>query len=134
MLKKGIISYIIATVCTAIIGYIYTLFGHGVSSTAMTFMFIYPVIGCLIYIVINRLHYRVHRTYLTSFDRLSLLSHHLGILTLTVGSFLKGILDIAGTGSIYVGAFYLLGGILIFGSIGATLYKVKQHPTIVIKQ
>lgn len=126
-LKYGIINYGLAAIITAIIGYVYTLFGHGVSSRSMSFMFFYPILGGILYIILNRSHHFIHKTYLTAFDRIGLISLHLGILTVTTGSFIKGILDIAGTGSIYIGGFYIVAAVLICGSIGSTLYKMKQN-------
>jgi len=97
--KQGLIGYTIATVLLAVIGYVYTLFGHGVQSPAMSYMFMYPLLAALIY-----------RGLISSHERICLL---LASITFSLGSFLKGILDIAGTSSTYVFWFYVLGSGLI---------------------
>ncbi|MFA6809194.1 MAG: hypothetical protein WCR27_09415, partial [Eubacteriales bacterium] len=91
-------------------------------------MFIYPLIcGALIYFLIERLIPGVSkiRGY-----RLFYNVYNSGIATLTVGGFLKGILEIAGTSSTYivlfnvVGWLFVLVGLILLAS--CTLRYIRQ--------
>ena len=111
--KKTSITYLILTVVTVIIEKIYRLFGHGVTSPAMTWMFFYPLAGGLLIYLVSRTKIGiVDAERFRSFSNL----YHSGIATLTIGSFLKGVLVIAGTDSVYPPYFYIVGfGMVLFG-------------------
>lgn len=111
--KKTSITYLILTVVTVIIEKIYRLFGHGVTSPAMTWMFFYPLAGGLLIYLVSRTKIGiVDAERFRSFSNL----YHSGIATLAVASFLKGVLEIAGTDSVYLPYFYIVGfGMVIFG-------------------
>ena len=111
--KKTGITYLILTVVTVIIEKIYRLFGHGVTSPAMTWMFLYPLVGGLLIYLVSRTKIGiVDSERFRSFSNL----YHSGIATLTVASFLKGVLEIAGTDSVYLPYFYIVGfGMVLFG-------------------
>ena len=106
-LRKTIWVYIILSITAIAVDNIYALFGHGVQSATMTWMFLYPLMGGgLGYFLIERLiprivHARGYRLFYNLYNS--------GIATLTVGSFLKGILEIAGTSSPYTIGFYVTG-------------------------
>ena len=104
---------------------IYAIFGHGVRSDAMTWMFLYPLIGgTLFYLLIELLIPWINRLvgYRVFFN-----IYNSGIATLTTGSFLEGILDIAGTSSPYVTVFYAAGWLLIAsGLILLTMLAVNR--------
>ena len=96
--QKTGITYLIATVAMVILEKIYRLFGHGVTSPAMTWMFLFPLAGGLLIYLVNRAKVDIEDAErLRSFSNL----YHSGIATLTVGSFLKGVLEIAGTDSVH---------------------------------
>lgn len=87
---------------------VYALFGHGIRSDAMDYMFLYPLLGgaavmLLLDVVFRRLCY----------PRLALNLHSAGIATLTVGGMVQGILDIAGTASAYTIVFTVAGWMLV---------------------
>jgi len=95
------------SVLAAAVNFIYGIFGHGVHSSYMTWMFLYPLAGgALLYSmiciavpgVIRLPQYRIFFNLYNS-----------GIATLTLGSFLKGILYIAGTDSAYTAYFDAAG-------------------------
>ena len=101
------------TVVTVIIEKIYRLFGHGVTSPAMTWMFLFPLAGGLLIYFVSRAEVDIEDA--GRFRRSSNL-YHSGIATLTVGSFLKGVLEIAGTDSVYLLYFYIVGfGMVLLG-------------------
>lgn len=100
----------------ALVGQIYSLFGHGVRSAAMDWMFLYPLLGgSLIDLLISLLlpGIKAQRSY-----RLFCNLHSAGIAALTAGSFLKGILEIAGAASPYLPWFFGTGWLLIAAGLG----------------
>lgn len=118
-IHKTIIVYIVLAVAAVIFDQIYALFGHGVRASAMSLMFLYPLLGgALFYFIAPRFlpglneqpHFRVFYNMYNS-----------GIAILTTGSLLKGILDIAGTASAYVPLYFITGwtcitaGLCLFG-------------------
>jgi hypothetical protein len=104
-------SYLILSVLAIVIDKVYGIFGHGVHSTAMTWMFLYPLLGgALFYFIIlmlmpNITKFAGYRVFLNAFNS--------GIATLTIASFLKGIFEIAGTNSPHLVYYYAAGGIFI---------------------
>jgi hypothetical protein len=109
--------YIILSITAIAVNNIYALFGHGVHSAAMTWMFLYPLIGGgLGYFLIERLAPGIVKA---KGYRLFYNLYNSGIATLTVGSFLQGILEIAGTSSPYTIGFYVVG--LLFAVAGLVL-------------
>lgn len=113
--KKTGLTYLILTVVTVIIEKIYRLFGHGVASPSMTWMFLYPLAGGLLIYLVSRARVRIGTDErFRSFFNL----YHSGIATLTVASFLMGVLEIAGTDSVYLPYFYIVGfGMVLLGSL-----------------
>lgn len=120
-LRKTVLIYIVLSLTAIAVDNIYAIFGHGVRSAAMTWMFLYPLIGGgLIYFLIERLIPGVSKA---AGYRLFYNVYNSGIATLTVGSFLKGILDIAGASSTYtvifnvIGWLFLVGGLILLASL-----------------
>ncbi|MDK2780010.1 MAG: hypothetical protein PWP61_307 [Trichococcus sp.] len=108
--RKIGITYSVWTVLTITTEKIYRLFGHGVTSPAMTWMFLYPLAGgLLIYLVATAKVGIVDTERFRSFSNL----YHSGIATLTVGNFLKGVLEIAGTDSVYLAYFCIVGSSMV---------------------
>ncbi|MFZ2682963.1 MAG: hypothetical protein WAX62_03085 [Trichococcus flocculiformis] len=123
--QKTGITYLIATVAMVILEKIYRLFGHGVTSPAMTWMFLFPLAGGLLIYLVNRAKFDIEDAErLRSFSNL----YHSGIATLTVGSFLKGVLEIAGTDSVYLLYFYIVGfGMVLLGIVPLLSRASKGH-------
>lgn len=109
-LSKTILVYLILSLIAVVVDKVYGIFGHGVDSKAMTWMFLYPLLGgALFYSAINLffpniIKFASYRVFYNIYNS--------GIATLTFGSFLKGILEIAGTNSLYLVFFY--GGGAVF--------------------
>lgn len=117
-IRKTIAVYLLLALLAIAVNLIYGLFGHGVHSAAMTWMFLYPLLGgALGYFLIDRFSPLITRFVAY---RIGYNSYNSGIGALTVGSFLKGILEIAGTNSPYLVFFILLGWVSI--GIGLTIY------------
>ena len=117
-MRRVSVIYLVISLGLVGVNQIYALFGHGVRSASMTFMFLYPFLGgTLLFSLIE--HFlpgaREARGY-----RLFSNLHHSGIAALTLGSFLKGILDIAGTGSSFTIAFFAAGW--IFAAAALTVF------------
>lgn len=109
-LRKTILVYLVLAATAIVVNFIYGFFGHDVHSAAMTWMFLYPLLGgTIFYTLVNILvpHIVCLKTY-----RLFYNSYNSGIAALTFGSFLKGILEIAGASSQYVMYFYIAGSLL----------------------
>lgn len=97
-------SYIIATVFIIVFAAVYNHFGHGVHSLYMNFAWIWPAAGCLVSLVfffIKRIFPEPGRIFLAC-----------ALATLTAGSILRGIFEIAGTNSRFVPVFFVAGGAL----------------------
>lgn len=93
------------------INYGYGIFGHGVSSAAMTWMFLYPLLGgVLLFFLISAFTPEI--TGMKGY-RLFFNTYNSGIAALTSGSFLKGVLEIAGTSSLYILIFYGTGALFL---------------------
>lgn len=98
---------------------IYALFSHDVSSRYLSLMFLYPLLGgaafyFLLWLLVPRAEELKNR-------HLAAQCYNSGIATLTAGSALKGILEIAGSTSPYTPAYFFFGwtvtvlGLLIYG-------------------
>lgn len=98
--KKIVICFISSVVCV-VINFVYSLFSHGVHSNYMTFMFAVPLLLGAISILVN-----IHNNKLANDLAIC------GILTLTMGVFIKGIFEIAGTSSKYQAIYYVVGVLL----------------------
>lgn len=116
-LKTALVYLLISGLCV-LVNYVYSLYGHGVSSAAMSLMFLYPLLGgalvfALVWLLMPGAQQVPHY-------RLSVNLYNAGIAALTVGSLLKGVFDIAGTSSPYIVAYRLAGWLL--AGAGAILY------------
>jgi hypothetical protein len=116
-LGKTIWIYLILSAAAVVIDKVYAIFGHGVDSAAMTWMFLYPLLGgALFYFIIGRLI--PHITKFVGY-RVFLNIHNSGIAAFTLASMLKGIFEIAGTNSPYLvyynmaGAGFIAAGLVI---------------------
>ena len=98
-IKKRILSSIIFSVICVLVNFIYAKYSHNVSSIYMTYMFVIPLLGLLISFISRNNEYQ------------NLLAS--SVLTIVLSSFLGGIVEIAGTTSIFI--YILLAiGILLF--------------------
>lgn len=115
--KKTSLIYLSISIIAVAVNQIYAIFAHGVSSHSMTFMFLYPLLGgALLYFFIEHLMVDLMRKpkYRIFFN-----IYISGLAALTFGSFLKGILEIAGTESAFTILFFIVGG--LFTAVGFIL-------------
>jgi len=115
---KTAVIYLGVTVFCVVFDRVYALFGHGVESNAMLFMFLYPLLGGFVPFLLLWLLYKNIEKNL--FYRASLNIYHSGIALLTVGSVLDGIVEIAGASSVYIPYFSYFG--IAFLLVGIALY------------
>lgn len=121
---KTAFTYLIVSIFVALFGGIYEIYSHGVYSNFMIYAFAFPLVGgCLPFFLLGMWSYigdNTHPIYLQPPGTLCRNLHHSGIATLTVGSIIRGVLDIYGTTSylskIYwiVGIAFLLSGIILY--------------------
>ena len=116
---RRLIAYLGATLFCILFSQVYGLYSHGISSFFMTFLFLPPLFGGLVEILLYLLCSE-------RFRRGADNAFHAGIGTLTVGSMLEGIFEIAGTGSDYVLAFPVVGGILLLTAAIVFLLPEKK--------
>lgn len=120
-LKKVIFIYIFLTVFAIVFDRIYAVFSHGVSSTSMNFMFLFPLVG-------GAIHYLVLGLFLGKFNyedfRFTFNIYNSGIAMVTVNSLLHGILEIAGTSSPYLSWFNIFGWSIILIGFFITFFKI----------
>lgn len=124
--RKTVLVYLILALVSVFIDQLYALFGHGVRSAAMTWMCLYPLIGgALIYLL---LHLLIPEVKNAAGFRFAFNIYNSGIATLTAGSFLKGILEIAGADSPYTAVFPAVGWIFIAAGISIFFLKpLRNH-------
>ena len=91
---KVVSTYGVCAVLCAGAGYIYTLFGHGVSSVYMSLMFLVPLIGGMLVFAVLKYLFKIHQM-----DRMMYNLYNSAIAALTAGICLKGIYQIAGSDS-----------------------------------
>ena len=85
--------------------FIYSLFSHGVSSLFMSYAFVFSlVLGVGGFIVFGWQNLE---------NRVAFNLYNAGIATLTVGSILRGIIDIAGADTTYPVYYFLVGTVLV---------------------
>jgi len=127
-LKRSIILYMILSFVAIIVNNVYALFGHGVTSAAMIWMFLYPLLGGTLVMLLIELI--VPSAVKAPGFRLAFNLYNSGIATLTVASFLRGILEIAGADSPFTLPFYIVGGAFIAGGLLTFLAKPLRRREI----
>jgi len=110
--KTTVKIYVFTTLFCIAFSYIYSLFGHGVSSPFMSYAFVFSlVLGVVGFVVFGRLNLD---------NRIAFNLYNAGIATLTVGSILRGIIDIAGADTTYPVYYFFVG--TAFVAIGGLMY------------
>ena len=118
--KRSVMYFCISMFC-AVFGGIFEIFSHGVYSNYMMYAFLFPLIGGTLYnLILYSLRLRLQRG-------LSLIFYNTGIAALTIGSIVRGILDIYGTDNILANVYRYAGVVFVF--LGIVFYAVdrRQH-------
>jgi hypothetical protein len=122
-IKKTALTYAGVSALCILITNVYAIFGHGVRSYYMDFMFLCPLAGGALFLIF---YTAVYRRKLTGWCRLGFNFYNSGIATLTCGFLLTGIMEIAGTGSALIKYFYIAGAICsIVGAAVLLLHSRK---------
>lgn len=111
-LNKTSVVYLVLSIMAVLVDKIYAIFGHGVHAASMTWMFMYLLMGgTLFYLIIKYFLRRIpqYKGYRVFFNL-----YNSGIAALTVGSLFKGIIEIAGSSSVYTKIFFVFGWACIF--------------------
>lgn len=95
---------------------IYGVFAHGVSSAAITYMFMYSPVGSalpalLLWVLVG------------ACSRVAYNLHNAGVAALTVASFLQGVFEIAGTASGFTLVIRVMGAGLVVVAVAAEANK-----------
>ena len=124
-IKRTIIKYIFFTIFILVFGQIYEHFSFGVISNYMIYAFLIPLIlGLLINTII----------YFTKIvpSKTGSCLYNNGIITLTVGSILRGVLDIYGTTNMYLKIYLYAGVLLIIAGIILYIINIIKNYTFKI--
>ena len=102
---KTALTYFIFSVIAFVFSEVYSLFSHEVYSNFLTYAFLYPLVGgTVLYVLLM---------FVKGFSKWSYNFYNAGIATITMGSILAGVNEIAGADTLYYLLFYLVGFILI---------------------
>ena len=124
-IKKNILKYFYISAGTFIFGFIYELFSHDVYSKYMMYAFIIPLIlGTFGYFIIYILK---ENKYLTN---IGITIYNLSIITFTLGSIMKGVLEIYGTTNKLVSSYFIIGLILFILSILINIFYKERRLSI----
>ncbi len=127
-LVKTAIAYLMMAIFCFVFQQVYNLFGHGVTSAALSLIFLYPLLaGVLPFFLLSLLLPQAGKL---ANARFSFNCYHSGIATLTVGSLLQGIFEIAGTGSPYTVLFLLIGSLFVLIGLVGFAIALRRHSLI----
>lgn len=120
--KKAVIVYAGVSAFCLVFYLIYNIFSHNVTSLYMTYLFAWPlVLGVIPALVLLFTKYKNKVAYYSRIpSETCLYIYRSGVAILTMSSLLKGVFEIAGTGSVLqlfmwpAGAFFLVAGIVSF--------------------
>lgn len=110
------------TCLCAVFSFIYAQFSHGVSSQYMTFLCVIPLIcGLAVPSILHLLH-------AGDPGRVAYNAYNSGVASLIVASALEGIVEIAGTSSIYIRPLAIVGlGFIIFAAVAFAWHHVQRN-------
>lgn len=118
--KKAFYSYFISSVLLFIFQWIYHHFSHGVTSQALRWVWVIPMVGGAFLFIFKKI--------LNTFqNRLAFNLFNTGLTSYIVGMILKGILEIAGTSSPYIGIYPMIGMIILGISLFIYISSLLIH-------
>ena len=118
-IEKLVFTYLIVTLVCAIFGAVYEFFSHGVYSYYMLYAFMIPFLeGTVYFYGILYFRSKIPGCIARRFQ-------HFGILTLTVGCVVCGILEIYGTTNHLVKIYFIVGE--MFLAIGNFMYLLQKN-------
>lgn len=118
-IEKLVFTYLIVTLVCAGFGAVYEFFSHGVYSYYILYAFMIPFFGGTVYFYcILYFRSKIPGCIARRFQ-------HFGILTLTVGCMVCGILEIYGTTNRLVIFYFIVGGMFLV--IGNFMYLLQKN-------
>lgn len=118
-IEKLVLTYLIITLVCAGFGAVYEFFSHGVYSYYMLYAFMIPFLGGTVYFYcILYFRSKIPRCIARRFQ-------HFGLLTVTVGCMVCGILEIYGTTNYLVNIYFIVGGMFLV--IGNFIYLLQKN-------
>lgn len=119
-LKTAFVYFLAALFC-AFFGGVYEIFSHEVYSYYMIYAFAFPLLGGTLPYMLLALREAEYP------GAMCAMMQHCGIATLTVGSVIRGILDIYGTTNALSAYYWYVGAALVLGSGLCVLCRKKQE-------
>ena len=125
---KTAIAYFVASVICVVITNVYALYGHGIRSGSMDFMFLFPFVGgTLVFLSAAFLTSRLPEK-VCKISRVGYNLYNSGIAALTSAAMLTGIMEIAGTGSKWIQYIKVAGIVLsAAGIVCQTLTSFRKR-------
>ncbi|SJX71258.1 hypothetical protein FM130_11100 [Enterococcus faecium] len=118
--KKAFYSYFISSFLLFIFQWIYHHFSHRVTSQALRWVWVIPMVGGAFLFIFKKI--------LNTFqNRLAFNLFNTGLTSYIVGMILKGILEIAGTSSPYIGIYPMIGMIILGISLFIYISSLLIH-------
>ena len=118
--KKTFYSYFISSVILFIFQLVYHHFSHGVTSQELKWVWVIPMVGGAFLFIFKKI--------LNTFqNRLAFNLFNTGLTSYIVGMILKGILEIAGTSSPYIGIYPMIGMIILGISLFIYISSLLIH-------
>lgn len=118
--KKTAFVYLLIALFCAFFGAVYEVFSHDVYSGYMIYAFAFPLAGgTLPFLAMSLCSTKRYP------NAIARNLYHSGIATLTVGSIIRGVLDIYGTTNSLSGIYWIVGGILTVMGILSNLVDGK---------
>ena len=120
--KREMYKHFIVSIFFLIFGFIYEIFSHEVYSMYMIYAFIIPLVfGFTLYLVIYKMELNKY------LNELGMKLYDLSLITFTIGSIMKGVLEIYGTTNKLVSIYLKVGIILMIVSFLLNIiYYVKK--------
>ena len=115
-IKSGF-GYLLLSICFLLFGAVYEMFSHEVYSLFMTYGFVVPLLGGAFPFLWLGVYTRVEYP-----QPIAAELHRCGIVTLTMGSIVQGILDIYGTTNVLVSLYWTVGIALSVGGLFLYLF------------
>ena len=106
---KTALLYLGVSIFVIIFSLIYSIFSHNVYSDYLSYAFLYPLIGGSV------VYFTLHFT--KKFSKWPYNFYNAGIATITIGSILCGVNEIAGADTLYYYFFYLVGWAFVISSV-----------------
>ena len=114
-MKKGVTIYVGIAIFCLIFSLVYSIFSHGVQSPYMTWLAVFPAVLGAIPAMVFWMAEKLPQP-----GRITVNLYNSGVAAVTVSSMLRGIFEIAGTGSMYqtilmyVGITFLIAGTVAY--------------------